>query len=501
MDRQVLQRGLLLFVLLLAFALRISGLTAQSLWRDEVDALRFARAPLSTLIGNFTRIGWNGPLSYILLRFWLIPTGSTEFALRFFSLLCGVLSVALVYRLGRTWFSARTGSLAALLTACSPYMVWYAQEVKMYALLCTVAIAALCLYHRAVIDRDWRAWVLAIVFAWITAGVHIMGGLLVPVMILLFFVWWPASRQQWRQALLALAGVLLPAIAVLPWVLPLLTRGGDIGHRFVPLSGMVTSMIYAFGRGIAEGGGLWAMGLALFLLLAGLALGPRGSGSAWLWGWVRSGQRPDAREGPLGEHLYVLATAAWLAAPLLGLYGISLRVPMFVDRYLIWIGPAFYLLMARGAVELCRRSRVVATACLAALLAFNAWGLWEQSATPIKSDFRAAAAYVQQHRHPEDLILFHISYVRETFEYYYGDSSPSANGISTSEETTEAAVDAAMREQIGDRQVIWLILSEPEMWDRRGMTVDWLEKHARAGMRADLTRVSVVRYERLAGSP
>ncbi|MER3401512.1 MAG: hypothetical protein C4313_10420, partial [Thermoflexus sp.] len=33
----------LLLLALLAFALRVGGLTAQSLWRDEVDALRFGR--------------------------------------------------------------------------------------------------------------------------------------------------------------------------------------------------------------------------------------------------------------------------------------------------------------------------------------------------------------------------------------------------------------------------------------------------------------------------
>jgi|GEM_PF-5627551 len=33
----------ILLLLLAAFALRVGGLTAQSLWRDEVDALRFGR--------------------------------------------------------------------------------------------------------------------------------------------------------------------------------------------------------------------------------------------------------------------------------------------------------------------------------------------------------------------------------------------------------------------------------------------------------------------------
>jgi hypothetical protein len=32
------------------------------------------------------------------------------------------------------------------------------------------------------------------------------------------------------------------------------------------------------------------------------------------------------------------------------------------------------------------------------------------------------------------------------------------------------------------------------MWDQRGMTVAWLDEQGRADLRADLARVSVIRY-------
>jgi len=190
----------------------------------------------------------------------------------------------------------------------------------------------------------------------------------------------------------------------------------------------------------------------------------------------------------------VLAMWVWLAVPLVGLYVISLRVPMFVDRYLIWTGPAFYLLAARGLDQIRRRSALLWGLCLVALLVISGWGVWQQSATPIKSDFRAAAAYVRQHRQPDELILFHISYVRETFEYYYGAAGPSQGGVPSDELTTESAVDEAMRDRVAGYNVVWLVLSEPEMWDQRGLTVAWLESHARQEMREDFARVAVIKY-------
>jgi mannosyltransferase len=496
MDRRILGRGALLLLLLLSFAIRISGLTAQSLWRDEVDALRFSMAPLPTLVGNFTRIGWNGPLYYVLLRLWLVSSGSSELALRYFSLLFGVLGTAMIYRLGRDWHSPLVGGLAALLTACSPYLVWYSQEAKMYALLTATVPGLLYVYRRALSGRDGRLWVAVVILTWITIGLHIMGVLIVPVMVLLFLLWWPQSKAQWRQGLAALTICVLPGAAVLPWAFPLLLGGGDIGHRFVPLPAMIATMLFAFTRGIVDAGGPWATGLGVFALLAGTAL--------WTEGGIPSRARAillDRAPALSDEGRFVLALWAWIALPVAGLYAISTRVPMFVDRYLIWIGPAVYLLMARGLAQVRQRSRIAAGVCLAAFMALSGWGVWQQSHMPIKSDFRAAAAYVREHRQPDEVLLFHISYVRATFEYYYGDSSPTADGIPTDERTTQQVVDAEMRQRVGGYDVVWLILSEPEMWDQRGMTVAWLDEHAEADLRANFARVSVVRYRMNANTP
>ena len=81
----------------LAFLLRVGGLLSQSLWRDEVDALRFSTQALSALLEMFRKPGENGPLFFLALRPWLAVGGSSEFALRFPSALAGTLAVPLLY--------------------------------------------------------------------------------------------------------------------------------------------------------------------------------------------------------------------------------------------------------------------------------------------------------------------------------------------------------------------------------------------------------------------
>ncbi|HEY84973.1 MAG TPA: hypothetical protein G4N96_07685, partial [Chloroflexi bacterium] len=126
----------MLAVVLLAFALRVYHLDAQSLWRDEVDAIRYSSGSLGYLLSVLPQEGHNGPLYFAALRLWRALTGDSEFSLRYFSTVGGVLMVALTYQVARQFRLARAvGVIAALLAAASPYLIWYSQEAKMYTWL------------------------------------------------------------------------------------------------------------------------------------------------------------------------------------------------------------------------------------------------------------------------------------------------------------------------------------------------------------------------------
>jgi hypothetical protein len=298
-----------------------------------------------------------------------------------------------------------------------------------------------------------------------------------------------------------LLAIVAPAAIALPWVFPTLIRGGDIGHRFVSLPNMALVMLHAFSRGVLSQNRFWAMGLALFGLLAGTLLWADAPGIAAFLARLgararkrTSGTRKPSSVPAAPQMAHVLALWTWLGLPILGLYAISLRVPMFVDRYLIWTGPPFYLLVARGLDQVRQRSRVIVVVCLVLMLWLNGQGIVQQATTPFKADLRAAAAYLDVHRQPGELVVFHISYIRYTFEYYYGDAAPWTEGVPTDASTPEADVDALMRQRTQGHDVVWLVLSEAEMWDARGMTVAWLEAHGHMEERRDWTRVSLIRY-------
>ena len=99
--------------------------------------MRVARAPspvaLLPLLEQLD--GTRAPLHPLVLQLWLRIFGSSDLAGRSLSAVCGILTVVVVYRLGRTSFNDRTARWAAWLSAVCPPLVYYSREARMYAWL------------------------------------------------------------------------------------------------------------------------------------------------------------------------------------------------------------------------------------------------------------------------------------------------------------------------------------------------------------------------------
>jgi hypothetical protein len=186
--------------------------------------------------------------------------------------------------------------------------------------------------------------------------------------------------------------------------------------------------------------------------------------------------------------------AAWLLLPLVALYGISLRVPLFLDRYVIWTMPAFLALVGLGISALLRAWRPLALATAGAILALNLGGVWTQAHQPIKSDFRRAAQYVTAHAQPGDRLIFQIPYNHYIFSYYYGDLPGWVDGPYTNGGMAEAAVASYLKQAVGAAPAAWLIASEAALWDREGLTEAWLAEQGAMTAHAEFARVTVTRY-------
>jgi len=525
MDRktEVTATGILIGVILLGFAIRLASIDFQSLWRDEVDAIRFGR-DLSAQIGaalsggglggmidqlrqTLTQPGFNGPLYFIALHAWSGVAGASEFALRFFSIFFGILAVPLVFVLAKRLFpnATRPALLAAWLSAISPYFVWYSQEAKMYTEITALALAAIYGLRRAVSpprsEGDMRGawWALVVGATTLAMYSHIFAALLIGVEIALFLLWWPESKRHWRAGLIALAVLTLPYLPLGLWQIGLALTPGSQGFAFYPFDEILRTLIGGFARGVLPFD--YALGTLGIRWDPGAFRPETGPAN---WGvWLMSAlvilgalMWKDAR-----DRAERIGLAAWAGLPVAAIALVSLNRPVFTDRYLIWIGPAVYLLAALGIAELWRWRVVVGAAALVAVSFVALVGVRAQSITPFKSDFRSAASYVEA-RYGSEAIVFQIPYGQHTFDYYFGPPFSVVEGPYTNYRNPDgsfqrdaASVDAEIAARLQGQRAIWLVASEVEMWDERRLLEAWLGRHGRMTDQADFMRVTVSRYE------
>jgi uncharacterized membrane protein len=565
-------RLLLLGLVMAAFALRVAGLDRQSLWRDEVDAIYFAVRNLQETLSMFVQAAQNGPLYFLGLRPWFALMGTWEFVLRFPSAVAGTVSIPLLWQVGRLLLPASMGAakgpnkgpatgpddksstqspaqpqapattvrgtgdiplaatwtatLAAVLMTFNPYQVWYGQEGKMYATITCLTLLATYFWLRGIGRGGVWPWVGYLATVSIAIYTHLLMVLVIPVHFAWFLLAWPASRLRWRGYGLALAGLTLPYLPMVWWHWWLLTSPEKLsGFSFTPLGTALEGLLLNHARGFIDTlPSIWLAPI-YFLGAAGLLLGAsqvaeRSSASTWRQpgGKVRELSLEQAELAPvlvLAPWRRIAVLTAWLVLPVAMIFLISLRQPVFTERYVIWIGPAAMLALALGLRVLLANGGRLGPTIVAAFLVY-VLGIWgyanvQQKTLTIKFDLRGAVQYVQAHRDPSDLLILQIPHQEWSFRYYSDSFRPNpfldsdarlgrwVGGPYTNygepDDQARAAVDAQMQTWTTDADDVWVMYSEASMWDARRLMEEWLQQHAVVIEQTDFPGVTVRRYQ------
>jgi hypothetical protein len=266
---------------------------------------------------------------------------------------------------------------------------------------------------------------------------------------------------------------------------------------------MLFSLLTTYSLGVVQRATLWSVSLFMGLLLA----------ACLVW------------RGHKSRLASLAVLVCWLYVPILGFFLITLARPMYTARYLIFVAPAYLLLLAAGVAAVAGWSRWLAGLWLAALLVLSGSGVWLQAQTPLKADFRGATTYLASRLEPGDLILFQIPYGRYSFDYYYqryqdaqgelpepgplprgrfrvflpmvagGVPYRWAEGLYTNTGMDVGQVDRGMVTLTAGSRVVWLVATEVPLWDERGLVQAWLDEHGRGTEQAEFVRVAVTRYE------
>jgi mannosyltransferase len=490
---------LLLLLLLLAWGLRLLCLGCQNLWYDEAFTLAVARADWDTFWQALLSDAVHPPAYYLLLRGWVHIVGDpvdcaglrSEFGLRFMSVLSGTLAVGVMWRLGAALGGRRLAAAAALLLALNPFALWYAQEARMYSLLLLLTLGSGWTFWRMLTHLNWRRW---LSFVLVTAAaflVHYFAFLLSLAQFAYLVLRLRRRQRAFRWWALAQAVAILP---FLPWAWAVATREGrNFGIGWIPATGLIDIPLTLanLSMALSQPASFWTWaGLTLFVA----------AGLGGMWCHRRS---PDAHRRQRAAPAFdgALYLTLWLLLPILFVWLLSQRLPIYVDRFFIVSLPPLLLLV--GTVSLCPRRWARGIMILVLLVTTAAAARLWLDPNMVKERWQDAAELVAQQEQPGDVLVMRDFQTSIPFRVYYrGDLE--LQTVTTNRESIPMDSLAAGHKRL------WLVYrqpfasshqlagSEPINWQDEvdPLIAEWMHKHnERLSLEKSFPGIYLLRFE------
>jgi mannosyltransferase len=497
-SRRTVRTLVLIAITAAAAWLRFHAIAAKSFWIDEGASVAIARMDWH----NFLRLLWrreaNMTLYYVLLRGW-IHLGGSEAFIRALSVVFALLTIPVLYLLGKRLFGRRAAMAACVLLAVNAFHIRYSQEARAYTLVVLlVTLASLCFVEAIQRPERWKWSAYAIV-----AALAVYAQFYAVLVVVAHVAWWwryerpktPALTPELRRALIFFLALTAPI-----WIFIATTGAG-------PLRWLERPGVHALRDFIADmtGNAGWLLALFYVALVIRAARGERNRD----WDEGRDEdrneeQREPARQQPRVSHASAFALA-WLLLPILITLIVSLLRPVFLPRYLIICLPPLTLLAGAALIQL---PKLAATAVLIGMTALSLQGTANYYARDfdlLREDWRGATAYVTEHQQPGDAILFHANQGRMPFDYYAQLWNrpepviyfPGANRIITWHDFMGSPSLATLNEAAKESRRVWLVLSHTNDADAATkLSTTTLENHLGHPVRTDFAGVEVLLYSR-----
>jgi mannosyltransferase len=366
--------------------------TRSALWLDEALSVNIAKLPLSQIPGALRHDG-HPPLYYFLLHGWISLFGTGDVAVRSLSGLFAIAILPLAWLVGRRRGGRRLAWLFTAVMAMSPFVLRYATETRMYAML-MVAVLVLYLLLDDVVRRQRTGWGRLVALAVVT-GLMLLTHywsiwLLGSVELLLLWTWWRHADRR-PASLRAFVAIAVGGLAFVPWIPSFLYQAAHTGTPWAGVqrpTNMLGATIQDFGGGafkdaIAVGA---VMTVLVVLGLFGRAIG-------------RFAVELDLRTR---RHFRAEAAVAGLTLALGA--GVSLvTATTYATRYAAVVYPLVGLLMAAGLA--CFDDPRVLTGVLACFLALCLLGAYWNVTFP-RTQGREAAQAINKVAKTGDVVAF-----------------------------------------------------------------------------------------------
>ena len=394
----------LLFITVVACALRAFRLGARSLNMDEAFGSFYARVDWAGFFNYLPPNQFIMLLYYLLLRAWVQVFPQAE-QLRILSVIFGSLTVPAIYLVARRAFGTMTALTAAVLLAVNPLAIRLSQAGRSYSLAILLVTLAGWSAVQLLKGPSRRTSFAFAASAAAAVYAHFLAILTVAAQSLI--VAWNLRRRP--ASLLASQGLL--ALLLVPLAVLLLASRGTNLVWLEPFNlKQLLEVFYAL---------TLVKGRSLLYVLA------------W-WFALAVVFRPSERR------IGAVFCLAWLVLPIVLGVIFSLFRPVFVDRYLSFCLPASVLLAAVGVARLSAISRAGAAALLGLIILHSASSIrFYFRHVAEEENWRGAIAYMLSNAQSGDELVIE-PFTNFVFDYYRDRRGPPTEGLRTARSMQEA---------------------------------------------------------------
>ena len=470
---------LVLFPLFFGAFLRVYELGSESVWLDEAASIFFAQRDIHSLMA------WtyepHPPLYYALLHFWMGFFGMSELATRFLSAIFGMLSVFVIYRIGKLLFGVENGLYSALILAVSMFHISFSQEVRMYSLLTFSTLMSVYFFAKALKDNRLISLVCYVVASAFMISAHAYGFFALLFQNLFFFLFWTKHKSLIKRHLTAQSTVFL---LFLPWLFPLfrvtslVLKGYWIGWLSRPSILSLVDTFFAFSNYSVECFVLF--GVLSLLGVMGIEKIRRMRG----WKTLLEASEKSGWSILTQTSYEVIFCMLWLWVPIIVPLVVSLVMqPIYSVKYVVLASPAFYILTAKGITEIKVKWVRIVSVILVLFLSLQTLSTAYYN-TVNYEQWREVAKYVEENAKPGELILVNAPWVTVPFNYYFKGPND-VKGISTVND---------LRKAVTHHPKVWLILSHSIDTDPEGLIKKELDNTYMLGLEKEYVGIKLYFY-------
>lgn len=417
--------------------------------------------------------------------FWTGIFGVSEVALRSLSVVVGVVTVYVTYLIGKQVYNKQAGLLAALFLATSGLHIYYSQEARMYAM--SALLVALAVYSFLNIKKNgfWIVFGLSTAAALFT---HYITALIIPVF--LTYVILDKKRNDYIKRYIFSWFFLGVGVLWLPTFLTQFSRGAGVGEESSLWASILgqTSLKevflvpakFIFGRISINNNFFYTVSVLFAVIFFGYLI-------------VRRYYNAAKITLPTGNDrlIWIWVTLPFLASAIIGFW-----IPVFGYFRLLFILPAFYLLLGAGVNSFKGRTFKVLVAIIM-LINLVSTGIYLINPTFHREDWRSAYSFIKSNISRNSIVIFSGTGQHEAYDYYYvNDQEQRFGGIYNPELEPDLLASNTIK-KLENQDMVWLMRYAQPIFDPEDLTRWEIEKKGyNKQSEHDFNGVVVWRYQK-----